>query len=119
MAVRSPLEYQGYDYETVQIGEQCWFAENLRAENYGNGDAIATLAGNSDPFDSGDCDLYYSGQGLVGLYGQTWACSSNCAGSFDSCSNSEETLFTFGLLYNEYAVSSKEFVSNRMARIYR
>ena len=25
-----PLEYQGYDYETVQIGEQCWFAENVR-----------------------------------------------------------------------------------------
>jgi uncharacterized protein (TIGR02145 family) len=24
------LEYQGYDYETVQIGEQCWFAENAR-----------------------------------------------------------------------------------------
>ena len=25
-----PLEYQGYEYETVQIGEQCWFAENCR-----------------------------------------------------------------------------------------
>jgi uncharacterized protein (TIGR02145 family) len=25
-----PLEYQGYNYETVQIGEQCWFAENCR-----------------------------------------------------------------------------------------
>ena len=25
-----PLEYQGYDYETVKIGEQCWFAENAR-----------------------------------------------------------------------------------------
>ena len=25
-----PLEYQGYDYETVLIGEQCWFAENCR-----------------------------------------------------------------------------------------
>ena len=24
------LEYQGYDYETVQIGDQCWFAENAR-----------------------------------------------------------------------------------------
>ena len=24
------LEYQGYDYETVQIGEQCWYAENVR-----------------------------------------------------------------------------------------
>jgi len=26
----------------VQIGEQCWFAENLRVDNYRNGDAIAT-----------------------------------------------------------------------------
>ena len=34
------LEYQGYYYETVQIGEQCWFAENLRAENYRSGLAI-------------------------------------------------------------------------------
>ena len=25
-----PLEYQGYDYATVQIGTQCWFAENAR-----------------------------------------------------------------------------------------
>jgi len=25
-----PLDYQGCDYETVQIGEQCWFAENAR-----------------------------------------------------------------------------------------
>ena len=39
-----PLEYQGYDYETVQIGEQCWFAENLRAENYRNGDVIPVVA---------------------------------------------------------------------------
>jgi uncharacterized protein (TIGR02145 family) len=31
-----PLEYQGYDYETVQIGEQCWFAENCRYLPYLN-----------------------------------------------------------------------------------
>ena len=35
-----PLEYQGYDYETVQIGEQCWFAENLRALSFNNGDEV-------------------------------------------------------------------------------
>ena len=35
-----PLEYQGYDYATVQIGEQCWFAENLRSESYRNGDLM-------------------------------------------------------------------------------
>ena len=38
-----PIEYQGYEYETVQIGEQCWFAENLRSENYRNGDFIANV----------------------------------------------------------------------------
>ena len=36
-----PLEYQGYEYETVQIGDQCWFAENLRAESYRNGSVIS------------------------------------------------------------------------------
>ena len=25
-----PVNYHGYDYATAQIGEQCWFAENLR-----------------------------------------------------------------------------------------
>ena len=35
-----PVNYDGYDYATVQIGEQCWFAENLRTEHYANGDAI-------------------------------------------------------------------------------
>lgn len=35
-----PLEYQGYDYETVQIGEQCWFAENLTSYSFANGDPI-------------------------------------------------------------------------------
>ena len=25
-----PVSYHGYDYETVLIGEQCWFAENSR-----------------------------------------------------------------------------------------
>ena len=39
-ACGDPLEYQGYDYETVQIGEQCWFAENLRSQVFSNGDNL-------------------------------------------------------------------------------
>ena len=35
-----PMNYYGYDYETVLIGGQCWFAENLRTELYQNGDEI-------------------------------------------------------------------------------
>ena len=43
-----PLEYRGHGYETVKIGEQCWFAENLRAENYKNGDFISANLDNSE-----------------------------------------------------------------------
>ena len=42
VAMWRSFELQGYDYETVQIGEQCWFAENLRAQSYANGDSIPT-----------------------------------------------------------------------------
>ena len=37
-----PVSYHGYDYATVEIGEQCWFAENLRTEFYQNGDSITS-----------------------------------------------------------------------------
>jgi uncharacterized protein (TIGR02145 family) len=39
-----PLQYQGYDYETVQIGDQCWFAENLKALEYRDGNSIEIAA---------------------------------------------------------------------------
>ena len=42
------LSYGGYGYSTVQIGEQCWFAENLRIETYSNGDAISQGLSNVD-----------------------------------------------------------------------
>ena len=34
------IEYHGYSYATVQIGEQCWFSENLGAFQFNNGDSI-------------------------------------------------------------------------------
>jgi len=41
-----PLEYQGYEYATVQIGEQCWFAEDLRASSFNDGTEIVNGQGN-------------------------------------------------------------------------
>ncbi|MGB1670230.1 MAG: fibrobacter succinogenes major paralogous domain-containing protein, partial [Flavobacteriales bacterium] len=40
----APVNYQGHDYEVVEIGGQCWFAENLQSASYRNGDAIPVLA---------------------------------------------------------------------------
>jgi len=37
------VNYDGYDYQTAQIGDQCWFAENLRSANYSDGSAIPLL----------------------------------------------------------------------------
>ena len=34
------ISYAGVVYSTVQIGDQCWFAENLRTKTYLNGDDI-------------------------------------------------------------------------------
>ena len=57
----NPLDYQGYEYETVQIGEQCWFAENLRAENYANGDALLN--------ELDDNTWSYTQEGATTIYG--------------------------------------------------
>ena len=38
------LSYQGYDYATVEIGNQCWFAENLLTEVMNTGDSIPDLS---------------------------------------------------------------------------
>ena len=74
-----PLEYQGYDYETVQIGEQCWFAENLRSENYENGDLI--------PANLNDSEWFSTTSGATSVYGEY-----------------VPALETYGRLYNWYAV---------------
>ena len=63
MVMWRPTEYQGYDYETVQIGEQCWFAENLRSENYLNGDAIlSSLSEMNGPQECWRCFHFWRGR---------------------------------------------------------
>jgi len=80
-----PLEYQGYDYETVQIGEQCWFAENLRAESYRNGESIVYSGSASDWETNG-----YTAQGCRAAY------------------NDDPMLGAFwGYIYNGFAVNDE------------
>ena len=90
-----PLEYQGYDYETVQIGEQCWFAENLRAENYSNGEPLLTEL-ESGPWSS-------TLEGATSIYGETTPCLED-APVFNACDPSL-SLEEYGRLYNWYAVN--------------
>jgi uncharacterized protein (TIGR02145 family) len=80
-ACGDPLEYQGYDYETVQIGEQCWFAENLRTELYSNGDSILNFTeaqAQGLPLDSNGVIRFNS----IDEYGQnyTWTAVSSPLG---------------------------------------
>ena len=90
-----PLEYQGYDYETVQIGEQCWFAENLRAEAYRDGTSILS--------DLTGSDWQYLTTGASAIYGESDGCED--ADFFLAC-DPNESLIAFGRLYNWFAVGS-------------
>ena len=84
------VNYHGYDYATVQIGDQCWFAENLRTEHYANGDSIpANLSGSE--WD----DATF---GAVAVYGEG---SSFC---FNEPCDEVVNLQDYGRLYNWYAV---------------
>jgi uncharacterized protein (TIGR02145 family) len=89
-----PLEYQGYDYDTVQIGEQCWFAENLRAENYRNGDAIEAQLSNST--------WVLTTNGAIAVYGEHDDCSSSSL-EIDPC-DSEQAIELYGCLYNGFTL---------------
>jgi uncharacterized protein (TIGR02145 family) len=80
------VSYHGYDYPLVAIGMQCWFKENLRSENYRNGDLIP---GNYNQY--GGLSVHYGAQTVYG------------AGT--SGMNEAQSLATYGRLYNWYAVT--------------
>jgi len=76
------VSYEGYDYDIVSIGTQCWFKENLRNENYNDGSAI-----------------------LTGLDNATW--SSTTDGAMAVYNDDEAVYLTnAGRLYNWYAVNT-------------
>jgi uncharacterized protein (TIGR02145 family) len=76
-------DIDGNIYKTIKIGNQIWMAENLRATHYNNGDLLPQRLIKTN---------LYSGieEGAYGSYNDT---------------NDKDSIATFGLLYNWYAIS--------------
>ena len=92
------VNYHGYDYELVEIGEQCWFAENLKTELYRNGEVITFGDENSWPSDSQGRQVIYGQRENYNCTGWYWP-SEALSFSADAC-DSEAVLEAFGRLYN-------------------
>jgi uncharacterized protein (TIGR02145 family) len=94
------VSYQGYDYATVLIGDQCWFAENLRSEAYANGDTIPSGVIRQGWYvaNFGACEVY------GGVTSET-ACWDNSP-DIDAC-DPAQSLNEYGRLYNWYAVDDE------------
>lgn len=75
----SSIEYHGYTYSLAEIGDQCWFAENLRTTVYENGSGIPEITNGYE----------------WGLNSKGWCNYNNDVGN----------LATYGRLYNWAAVN--------------
>ncbi len=75
------IAYQGETYKTIQIEEQCWMRENLKATKYRNETPITNFETNS-----------------------RW--SNDTIGAYSCYQNLEENCDTYGALYNWYAISN-------------
>ena len=75
----SSVEFNGHTYSVVEIGDQCWFAENLRTTVYADGGPIPEVTG----YDA-------------------WAFL--ISGARCDYENDATNVATFGRLYNWYAV---------------
>jgi len=70
----SVTDVDGNVYQTVQIGNQIWIAENLKVTHYRNGDAIPHITGNGDWTDtnSGAYCVYYNTPLNADIYGNLY-----------------------------------------------
>lgn len=89
------LEYNNYWYETILIGDQCWFAENLRTTIYKNGDLI--------PAGLTDGEWTSTTSGATAVFGDGSSLCFNFSPDLDACDESQ-SLEEYGRLYNWYAV---------------
>ena len=88
----------GHTYPVVQIGDQTWFAENLRTTTYANG----------DPIRSGLTAQEWkeATSGATTVYGEADNYCSHDSPEIDAC-NEVQSLSAYGRLYNWYAVDDE------------
>lgn len=79
-------DVDGNVYQTVQIGNQEWMAENLKVTRYRNGEAIPNVTG------------YSEWQGLIN-------------GAYSNFENNDNYVSTYGRLYNWYAVDDSRNIA--------
>ena len=101
-SVCQPVTFYGYTYDVVAIGDQCWFAENLRTELYQTGEEIPSGLNR----ESWAAATY----GATSYYAET---TDSCLGYSTSnfpgnpCDNPEGALEFYGRLYNWHAVNDE------------
>ena len=61
-------DYDGNQYNTVKIGNQCWMKENMRAQHYADGSAINPVVGNGHDHRDGNTPAYL----MSTMNGQTY-----------------------------------------------
>jgi uncharacterized protein (TIGR02145 family)/prepilin-type N-terminal cleavage/methylation domain-containing protein len=82
-----PCLYHGYEYQTVEIGTQCWFAENLQTDKYND-----------------DIDIPYNHDTWTSASGNpAWSWPSDGTTVFDESYIAGPV---YGKLYNWYAVGT-------------
>lgn len=86
------ITFDEYTYSLVAIGNQCWFAENLRTSQYANGDSI--------PIGLADIDWVATYFGATSIYAEGTDVIVETSNS-----NVEENLINYGRLYNWHAVN--------------
>ena len=94
-ACGDPVTYWDYDYATVLIGDQCWFAENLRSETYANGDSV--------PAGLTDGEWSTTTNGAISIFGEGGSECNAQSPNGDAC-DEIWSLEEYGRLYNWYAV---------------
>ena len=91
-----PLTYWDYNYATILIGNECWFAENLRTSVYENGDLI--------PAGLNDGDWTTTTSGATTVYGYGSSSCGHYSPDIDACDD-VQSFAVYGRLYNWYAVN--------------